>query len=396
MVITEKRLPADLDDVNLILMSDIVRGRKTLNHLDILVNLSNSLQFNKIINQVNPSCVLGPQIDNNKQIYIIDKYSLIKHSLTQKNISLFTENQIYELILSGVLKKLNPTQEKPRRENSLIILMDESFKTHYSDQKINNNAIRFINLQNLNSEIISHEKSIVLAIIKPETKKISSFPQQKNLYIAQTSRAPTKNDLDHVSLKLKLNKGKDIYKYFDSFYQCTLHNNILFLDKAHQDEIEQLYLNIFALSCRFVFFDHDYILPCVINNQLGHQKISDRIIIIERLYELSEFGKKFNRYIIEDSSNYEANIKIIASYQSKIEEVKLIIRNSCSKDNCLSELADFLSCALETMPPGSIKELAQAQYDAFDDFSMVLCTMYDLLTNVSNKKSSHPLEKLAN
>lgn len=108
---------------------------------------------------------------------------------------------------------------------------------------------------------------------------------------------------------------------------------------------------------------------------------------VENLYELSEFGKKYSRFIIEEISNNTPNVKSIKSYSLKIDEIDRLMDILSTASPILSPVVDYAKVAKSNLYGGNIVELTESAFYVYQEISNTTSILYDFLNKIVPNQS---------
>jgi ADP-heptose:LPS heptosyltransferase len=112
------------------------------------------------------------------------------------------------------------------------------------------------------------------------------------------------------------------------------------------------------------------------------KKVSGDLITImkglEHFYELSDFGKKYSRYILEEISGETPNLTKIKSYSAKIDEIDTL--QAIIKENfpLLSPLVDYSTIVKGNLFGTNVVELTESSFYSYNDMANHTKILYDL------------------
>jgi len=158
-------------------------------------------------------------------------------------------------------------------------------------------------------------------------------------------------------------------------------NNIFLLEKIDPED--------FTLKCIFrVFYRFSWLyflssieesIPLPILNKSTYEGLLNYTKGLQNLYELSEFGKTYSQYILEEISFKTPNIIKIKSLSRKIDEIdrlQILIKNTFP---LLSPIVDYFSIEKSNLAGGNIVELTESSYLTFQNNSHVCSMLYELI-----------------
>ena len=108
-----------------------------------------------------------------------------------------------------------------------------------------------------------------------------------------------------------------------NFYRSRFINGQMNLESLIDNHIDSpdIFRTIYKIAWSFVLNESEENLPFPKLTSLTHRELLDTLTGLQHLYELSEFGKKYSRYILEEISSQTPSITKIKEYSKKIDEI---------------------------------------------------------------------------
>lgn len=118
--------------------------------------------------------------------------------------------------------------------------------------------------------------------------------------------------------------------------------------------------------------------------KLTNQAYSDLIDVANALqyfFELSEFGMKYSRFILEEIGKNTPDINAVKEFSKKIDEIdhlqKMLIKTAAP----LSPLIEYHMLRKGNMHGDNIVQIAESSYMIFDEASQLSSVLYELIQN---------------
>ncbi|ATH06466.1 hypothetical protein BIY24_00465 [Halobacteriovorax marinus] len=125
-----------------------------------------------------------------------------------------------------------------------------------------------------------------------------------------------------------------------------------------------------------------------------HQKLLKDMQGLQQLFELSEFGKKYSRYILEEISAETPNLNKIKEFSKKVDEIDRLSDIISETYPQLSPIINYGKVSRANLHGENLVELTESSFYSFHDQSSATSVMYELcertLTlNQKNKNSNN-------
>lgn len=162
------------------------------------------------------------------------------------------------------------------------------------------------------------------------------------------------------------------------------------LDKG-LNETNEAMRAIYNLAWSFVINDTDVNLDSLKLTDQSQKEFENAVGALEYFYELSEFGKKYSRYILEELAAKSPNIESIKKYSSKIDEIDQFQKMIINRSHLLSPLIEYHSMRKAYLVGENIVDLTESSFFAFDEASQLSSVLFELMqmTLQQNKQDDH-------
>lgn len=176
-----------------------------------------------------------------------------------------------------------------------------------------------------------------------------------------------------------------------NFYSAHFHKGNMVLDSLIENHVDgpDIFRSLYKIAWSFVINDTEENLPFPKLTPTTHRELLDAMTGLQHLYELSEFGKKYSHYILEEISSQTPSIFKIKDYSKKIDEIdnlqKLVLRTSPS----LAPIIDYFALRKANLHGDNIVKLTESSYYAFNECSSLCSILYELTENtISEHKNT--------
>lgn len=168
-----------------------------------------------------------------------------------------------------------------------------------------------------------------------------------------------------------------------NFYKSNIVNGrqrLVNYTQDHQDTTE-VFRNIYKVVWSFIINNVDEEIPFPALNPQSHEELLAAMVGLQHLFELSEFGKKYSRYILEDISSQTPNIETIKENSKKIDEIDELQKLVKKTSQYLSPLIDYHHIRKGNLAGENIVQLTENSYYAFEEVAHMASLLYELIEN---------------
>ena len=163
-------------------------------------------------------------------------------------------------------------------------------------------------------------------------------------------------------------------------------NNLI---EAHQDTSE-IFRTLYKITWSFILSDHEENAAFPKLNQGTHQDLLNAMTGLQHLYELSDFGKRYSRYILEEIASPTPSVNKIKEFSKKIDEIdqlqKLVQRTAPE----LAPIIDYFTIRKANLFGDNIVKLTESSYGVFEECGDFCRIMYELIENsISEYKNTN-------
>ncbi len=229
-------------------------------------------------------------------------------------------------------------------------------------------------------------------VLSPRTKCFPCFPSDQCSYTQCHHDIPyqvvnniireklTGGTIDSAWVK-KSNSGFHLSSV--NIYRSHFQNGYFNLENLSEgaSEIHDLYRTFYKISWSFVLGDLEDNYPFPKLNQNTHRELLESMNGLQHLFELSEFGQRYSKYILEEISSQTPSISKIKEFSKKIDEIdqlqSLILKTSPN----LAPLIDYAKVRKNNLFGDNVVKLTESSYYAFLEMTQLSSVMYELLQN---------------
>ena len=249
-----------------------------------------------------------------------------------------------------------------------------------------------------------HDKAYNLS---PRTKCFPCFPTdacgftQCHLDIPyQVVSSCVKQLFDHKELSADWAKNN-----ISNFHASSIHLQRAQISKG-QFQLEHLldspadtnevFRSLYRVAWSFVIGDSEENLPIPKISTSAHKELLDSLVGLQHLFELSEFGKKYSRFILEEISSQMPSIAKIKDYSKKIDEIDHLQSLVYKTSPQLSPIVDYFAIRKANLYGDNVVKMTESSYYAFEECAHLCSIMYELIEKtisehkLSTGKSTRP------
>jgi ADP-heptose:LPS heptosyltransferase len=176
-----------------------------------------------------------------------------------------------------------------------------------------------------------------------------------------------------------------------NFYRSRFQNGQMHLESLIENHIDSpdIFRSFYKIAWSFVINNTEENLPFPKLTANTHRELLEAMTGLQHLYELSEFGKKYSHYILEEISSQTPSISKIKDYSKKIDEIDqlqgLVLKTSPN----LAPIIDYFAMRKANLYGESIVQLTESSYNAFLECSSLCSILFELVENtISEHKNS--------
>ncbi|MBY0412688.1 MAG: glycosyltransferase family 9 protein [Bdellovibrionales bacterium] len=168
-----------------------------------------------------------------------------------------------------------------------------------------------------------------------------------------------------------------------NFYRSRFQNGQFMLDTLiddHQD-VADIFRTFYRIAWSFVINSQEENLPFPKLTANSHRDLLDALTGLQHLFELSEFGQKYSRYILEEISSTTPSIMKIKEFSKKIDEIDHLQAMVQKSSPYLAPLIDYFTVRKGNLFGENIVKLTESSYYCFEENAHLSSVMYELIQN---------------
>lgn len=168
-----------------------------------------------------------------------------------------------------------------------------------------------------------------------------------------------------------------------NFYKSRFSKGHMVLDSMIDNHVDSpdIFRSLFKIAWSFVLNDSEENLPFPKLTPATHRDLLDAITGLQHLYELSEFGKKYSRYILEEISSQTPSIIKIKDYSKKIDEIDQLQAMVQKTSPNLAPIIDYFAVRKANLFGDNVVKLTESSYYAFEECASLCSILFELIEN---------------
>jgi ADP-heptose:LPS heptosyltransferase len=181
-----------------------------------------------------------------------------------------------------------------------------------------------------------------------------------------------------------------------NFYRSRFLKGHMALDSLIEDHIDgpDIFRLIYKIAWPFTINDTAENFPFPKLTPTTHKDLLDSLTGLQHLFEVSEFGKKYSRYILEEISSQTPSISKIKEFSKKIDEIDHLQAMVQKTSPSLAPIIDYFAVKKGNLFGDNIVTMTESSYYAFEECANTCSIIYELIENtisehkISSGKSS--------
>lgn len=168
-----------------------------------------------------------------------------------------------------------------------------------------------------------------------------------------------------------------------NFYRAKINKGSLHLESLienHQDTTD-IFRSLYRVAWSFTINDVEENVPFPKLNSTTHKDLLEALTGLQHLYELSEFGKKYSRFILEEISSQTPSLTRIKDYSKKIDEIDQLQAMIQKTSPQLAPVSDYLAVRKGNLFGDNVVKLTESSYLAFDECGNICSILFELIEN---------------
>ncbi len=144
-------------------------------------------------------------------------------------------------------------------------------------------------------------------------------------------------------------------------------------------EKSDIYRTIYKIAWSFLISEQEEVVGFPRLNQSAHQELLKSLSGLRHLYELSDFGKRYSRYILEEIASSTPSIIKIKEYSKKIDEIDSLQKMVQKTSPELGPVIDYFTIRKANLHGDNIVTLTESSYSVFEESADLCRLMYELI-----------------
>lgn len=168
-----------------------------------------------------------------------------------------------------------------------------------------------------------------------------------------------------------------------NFYKTGFSNGQMMLENLvdnHSDSNE-IFKVFYKIAWSFVVGDTETNLPFPKLSNSSHSDLLAALSGLQHLFELSDFGKKYSKYILEEISSPTPSISKIKEFSKKIDEIDHLQSLVQKTSPYLAPIIDYFTVRKGNLYGDNIVKLTESSYYCFEESAHLCSIMYELVQN---------------
>lgn len=228
--------------------------------------------------------------------------------------------------------------------------------------------------------------------IAPRTKCFPCFPTDQCAYTQCHHDIPYQlvsnaikqilsgKELDSDWLK---NSNSSFHLSSAIIYKSKFQNGYMTLENLTEglSDTSDIFRVLYKITWAFVLSDIEINSPFPKLSPTSHRDLLESMNGLQHLFELSEFGKKYSRYILEEISSSTPSIIKIKDYSKKIDEIDHLQEMVQKTSPYLAPVIDYFKVRKGNLFGDNIVKLTESSYQCFEESSQISSILYELIQN---------------
>ncbi len=188
------------------------------------------------------------------------------------------------------------------------------------------------------------------------------------------------NEIDSEWIK---NSNSGFHLSSVNFYRSRFQNGMFTLDSlidGHLD-VSDIFRTFYKITWSFVLNDLEDNFPFPKLTPNSHRDLLDALTGLQHLFELSEFGQKYSRFILEEISSATPSIAKIKEFSKKIDEIDHLQAMVQKTSPYLAPIIDYFKVRKGNLFGDNIVKLTESSYYVFEENAHLASVMYELIQN---------------
>lgn len=168
-----------------------------------------------------------------------------------------------------------------------------------------------------------------------------------------------------------------------NFYRSGIEKGQMHLTgliEGHADG-QDIFRSLYRVTWSFIIGETEERLPFPKLTNNTHRELLEALNGLQHLFELSEFGKKYSRFILEDISSQTPSISRIKEYSKKIDEIDHLQSLVQKTSPSLAPIIDYFAVRKANLFGDNIVKLTESSFYAFEECANLCSVLFELIEN---------------
>ncbi len=396
----------DLNPFNLVdLFSNIIGVEKKSTHLS-------NKEFSK---QEKNNLLIHPFASSDKKKWKESKWTEVIYRLLGENEKLTIyitgsshDQEAYSKIVNVPILEKFKDRIKPfigHKLSELYQLVDDTFLFVGHDSMVGN-LLSFKNIKTVTISLGTVRPletapyAINNYVLSPKTSCFPCFPKTKCEFYKCHGDIPYQALVGTINGLLKSNMIdiETFTKEVTPFHLSSVSLNKtsvnrsgqLIFENALEDyiDIKELFQSFYRTIWSYTFSEVDVEINNLNMSDSTKSLVSAHAQTVAHIFELSEFGKKYSRYILEEISNKTPDISKIKGFSKKIDEVDRLLDVLIETSPYIAPIVDYGVVAKSNLYGDNLVQLTESSFYIYQEMANCASIIYEFLSKLNLVKEA--------
>ena len=168
-----------------------------------------------------------------------------------------------------------------------------------------------------------------------------------------------------------------------NLYKAHSVNGQLMLENLIDNTLDtaEIFRTFYRIMWNFVIGDTETNLPFPKLSNGSHSDLLAAMAGLQHLYELSDFGMKYSRYILEEISSATPSIAKIKEFSKKIDEIDHLQSLVQKTSPFLAPIIDYFTVRKGNLFGENVVKLTESSYYCFEECAHLCSILHELVEN---------------
>lgn len=154
-------------------------------------------------------------------------------------------------------------------------------------------------------------------------------------------------------------------------------NNLIDVGQDTSDIFRTLY----RITWSYVISEQEEVMGFPKLSNQTHQDLLSHLSGLQHLFELSDFGKRYSRYILEEIASQTPSVNKIKEFSKKIDEIDQLQKLVQKTAPELAPIIDYYTLRKANLFGDNIVKLTESSYGVFEECGDMCRILYELIEN---------------